>query len=238
MDAAYYSRTEAFVLQLNLVVTLDTSALLEVVVESLDLDCGQFLQFDTADAGDDVVVDVVLVVQFCVRTEPGFGVDLVPGGEPRCHCVVVRFGDIQLLTVSDGLCQFLLDLCLGLAQDILGNPLAGSWVVGCRVSTLPAAILPFADVPFSICSAFCHCAAPPFSDTQYRMLASISSAGRQSYQFVINLEGFYSYISPVLWGGHQPSPHCLSTQRRNLSFGMMIRLPTFMDGNSLLCVSL
>lgn len=62
MDAAYYSRTEAFVPQLNLVVTLDTPAFLKFVVEPLDLDSRQFLQFDTADAGDDVVVDVVLVV--------------------------------------------------------------------------------------------------------------------------------------------------------------------------------
>lgn len=62
VDAAYHSRAEAFVLQCNLVVALDPSALLEVVVESLDLDSRQLLQFDTADLRDDVVVDVVLVV--------------------------------------------------------------------------------------------------------------------------------------------------------------------------------
>ena len=119
VDAAYYPGTEAFVLQLDLVVSLDTSAFLKFVVEPLDLDSRQFLQFDTADAGDDVVVDVVLVVQFCVGSKPRFGVDLVPCGEPGRHRIVVRLGDIQLLAVRNGFRQFLFDLCLGLAQDTL-----------------------------------------------------------------------------------------------------------------------
>ena len=62
MDTTNYSWAEALVFQLNLIVTLDAATLLELVVESLDLDGGQLLQPDASDAGDKMVVDVILVV--------------------------------------------------------------------------------------------------------------------------------------------------------------------------------
>lgn len=48
---------------------LDAPALLEVV-ELLHLGSRQFLQFNAADTGDDVIADIVLVVEAVVLRRP------------------------------------------------------------------------------------------------------------------------------------------------------------------------
>ena len=92
VDAANHSGAEAFVLEFRKIFALNPSALLEVVVETLDLDGGQLVQRDAADSGDDVVLNVVRIVRFGVWPDAGLGVDLVPRFHPRCHCVGSRFG--------------------------------------------------------------------------------------------------------------------------------------------------
>ena len=82
VDAANHSGAETFVLEFRKIFALDSSALLEVVVKPLDLDGGQLVQRDVPNSGDDVVLDVVGVVGFCVGPNAGFGVDLVPRPHP------------------------------------------------------------------------------------------------------------------------------------------------------------
>ena len=64
VDAVNYSDTQALLLQLNVFITLYPAVFLEVIVELLNLDCSQLIQFDVAQLGDNVVVDVVPVVIF------------------------------------------------------------------------------------------------------------------------------------------------------------------------------
>ena len=59
-----YPHTQPLLLQLNVFVTLHPAVFLEVVVELLDLDGGQFVQPDISQLGDDVVVDVIQVIIF------------------------------------------------------------------------------------------------------------------------------------------------------------------------------
>ena len=62
VDAVDDSDTQALFLQLNVLISLHPAILLEVIVEFLDLNGGQLIQFDVAQLGDDVVVDVVQIV--------------------------------------------------------------------------------------------------------------------------------------------------------------------------------
>ena len=61
VDAPHHAGAETLVLQLDVGIPLDTSGLLQVVVELLNLDGGQFFQRRVAQLGTDVVVNVVEV---------------------------------------------------------------------------------------------------------------------------------------------------------------------------------
>ena len=92
MDAPHHSWAETFVLEFWEVFALDSSALLEAVVKSLNLDGGQLVQRDAPNSGDDVILDVIGVVGFRVGPDAGFGVDLIPRFHPRTDCVSPCFG--------------------------------------------------------------------------------------------------------------------------------------------------
>lgn len=78
----HYPGAEALVFELREPFALDPSIFLEIVVKPLDLNGGQLVQRDGSDSGNDVALDVVLVVQFRVGTDAGFSVDLVPSPHP------------------------------------------------------------------------------------------------------------------------------------------------------------
>ena len=82
VNAPHHSGAEAFVPEFGEVFALDSPSFLEIVVKPLDLNGGQLVQRDAADSGDDVVFDVVGVVRFCVGTNAGFSIDLVPRPHP------------------------------------------------------------------------------------------------------------------------------------------------------------
>ena len=52
---------QPLVLQIDMLVPLHPSVLLEIVVELLDLDRGELVQLDVPQLGDDVVIDVVQI---------------------------------------------------------------------------------------------------------------------------------------------------------------------------------
>ena len=91
VDAAHHSGAETFVLEFGKILALNSTALLEVVVEPLDLNGGQLVQRDVPNSGYDMVLDVVGVVRLCVGSDARFGVDLVPCPHPRCHSVAANF---------------------------------------------------------------------------------------------------------------------------------------------------
>ena len=80
----------------------------------------------SANSGDDVVLDVVGVVGFCVGPDAGLGVDLVPHFHPRTDCVSPSFGYVQLLAFADRGLEFLLDLGLRFTQHVLDDPFSSS----------------------------------------------------------------------------------------------------------------
>ena len=92
MNAAHHPGAEAFVLEFREVFALDSPALLEGVVKPLDLDGGQLVQRNAANSGNDVVLNAVGVVRFCVGSDARLGVDLIPRFHPRTDCVSPGFG--------------------------------------------------------------------------------------------------------------------------------------------------
>ena len=59
MDTVDHPDAQVFVFQLNMLVPLYPPVLLEIVVELLDLNRGELVQFDVLQFGDDVVIDIV-----------------------------------------------------------------------------------------------------------------------------------------------------------------------------------
>ncbi|CAN3997325.1 anaerobic ribonucleoside-triphosphate reductase activating protein, partial [Dysosmobacter welbionis] len=156
MDAVNHPDAQALVFQFDVLVSLYPPVLLEIVVEPLDLDRGELVQLDVPQLGDDVVIDVVQIIVLGVFPEPGLGVDLVPHLHPAFYRVGAAAIHVQPLTVCDGLFQLLLDLRLGLPQDILDLLLPGRRVIGGRVEPLPPAILPFADAALAVGALLPH----------------------------------------------------------------------------------
>ena len=92
VDAPHHPGAETFVPEFRKIFALNPSAFLEIVVKPLDLNGGQLVQRDVPNSGDDVVLDVVGVVGFCVGADAGFGVDPVPRFHPRTDGVSPCFG--------------------------------------------------------------------------------------------------------------------------------------------------
>lgn len=78
VDAVDEAVAQSLVLQLDVFISLDAPGGFQLVVELLDLDRGEFVQADRADAGDDVLFDVVVVVVRRLLPDGGLGVGLEP----------------------------------------------------------------------------------------------------------------------------------------------------------------
>ena len=88
-----------------MLVSLHSSILLQVVVELLDPDSGQLIQFDVTQLGDDVVLDVVQVIVFRFLSKPWFSIYLIPHLHPAFHRMGTASIHVQPLTVRDGFLQ-------------------------------------------------------------------------------------------------------------------------------------
>ena len=144
VDAPYHAGAETIVLQLDVGIPLDAAGFLQVVVEFLDLDGGQFFQRRVAQFGNDVVVDVVEVVVLGFLPQPRLGVDLVPQLDPRTQRVGFCAAHVQLFSLCDGLLELFLGFCLCLSEDTLVDGFAGGGIAACGVAALPAAVFPLA----------------------------------------------------------------------------------------------
>lgn len=129
---------------------------LQVVVELLDLDGGQFFQRRIAQLGNDVVVDVVEVVVLGFLPQAWLGVDLVPQLDPRAQRVGFCTAHVQLFSLRDGLLELFLSFCLRLGEDTLVDGLAGGGIAACGVAALPAVVFALADAasPIDVSSAW------------------------------------------------------------------------------------
>ena len=129
---------------------------LEIGVESLNVSGGQLVQLDTAQGGNDVLVDPPLIGHLGVGPEVRFFIGLVPVLQPSAQgkpCLGnFRGGSFQSLTQGLQLCH---TFRFRLSKDILGHREA-LFIVAHHIPTLPAAILSQADAAVAVFSAFCH----------------------------------------------------------------------------------
>ena len=156
VDAPYHTGAETLVLQFDVGVPLDAAGFLQVVVELLDLDGGQLFQRCVAQLGNDVVVNVVEVVVLGFLPQARLGVDLIPQLDPRAQRVGFGSAHVQLFSLRNGLLELFLGFRLGFSEDAFVNRFAGGRIIARGVASLPAAVLPLAQTPFSICSFLRH----------------------------------------------------------------------------------
>ena len=143
-------------LVLHVLEPLDPPAGTHLIVEFLNVQRGQLFQRDFPDGRHNVVVNIVLVVECCGLPDIRLGVYFKPDLRPLSNGVLFILLNIQILCGLDGLFQLLLYLSLGFPQHVAGDSFAGVRVESGGVAAFPAAVLAFADVAFSVCSAFCH----------------------------------------------------------------------------------
>jgi len=114
-----------------------------------------------------VVVDVSSIGLVGGWPDFDFGIVFKPLVHPCAYRVFSGFGHIQALGFLDSRFQLALCLCLGPAQDVFVDGLAGLRIVPCSVPALPATVFSLSDVPLSVGAFFCHGIRLLFNDTTY-----------------------------------------------------------------------
>ena len=110
----------------------------QVFVELLQITRCQLVELDLSDPWNGVTLDDQLVAVCGSRPDIGLGVELVPAAKPGSHCIVLTSAHIQTSALLLSLGQLLLYLGLGLAEDILDDPLAGFKIAAGGVPSLPS----------------------------------------------------------------------------------------------------
>ena len=160
MDAADRGAAQAGALILP---NVDTPVFHEIFIQFLKVAGGQLGEFYFADPGDGIGFDHQLVPICCGEADVGLGVEVVPGFRPGGDSVFFGTDYIKIPGFLQNLRQFLLDLALSFAEDILDDAFTGDGIVSGGVATLPAAIASLTDISFAVGAAFCHRASTPFS---------------------------------------------------------------------------
>lgn len=108
-----------------------------MIVELLEVQGGELVQFDGANAGDDMVLDQAAVIFGGGVFDGGLTVDLMPEPAPVGHGILPGLGHhVDLLIFLHGGLELFLDLGPGLAQHIFVDGLTGLRVTP-RLGKLP-----------------------------------------------------------------------------------------------------
>jgi hypothetical protein len=119
-----------------------------------------------------------------------FGVVLQSKVQPLSYCVLSSPRNIQLASFLNGFFQFLFDLRLCFAKDVLADGLTCRWVISCGISALSAAILSLTDAALAVRSLFCHFSALPHSLAGLPLIFVLEVIGRQvCQQFLLDTLG-------------------------------------------------
>jgi len=127
-----------------------------VLVESLQVQRGQFCQWDAADLRLNVVLEEALAGFEGGRSEFYSGVVLHPDFQPCSHRVGLGSPVVDADVFLDSFFQFFLDFGLRLAEDILDNCFPGFGIVSNGISALPAPIFSLANVTLAVRSSLWH----------------------------------------------------------------------------------
>ena len=147
--------------------SVDPPAGQQLLVELLQLQRSEFFQGDFSDVWLDVVVDVPPVGLVRGRSHFHFCVVFEPLVHPGAYRVFSGFGHIQAFGFLNGRFQLGLSLCLGPAQNVFVDRLASFRVAPSGVAPLPATVLPFSDIAFSVGPFLCHGIRLLCNDTTY-----------------------------------------------------------------------
>ena len=101
-----------------------------------------------------MVLDIICVVLFCVWPDTRLGINLIPCPHPCRYCVIPCLGDVQALSFANGGFQLFLNLRLGFSQHVFDDAFACVGIVSGSVAALPAAVVSFANISFSIALLF------------------------------------------------------------------------------------
>ena len=129
---------------------------LGLIVELLEIQCGELTEFDFADVGHDVLIDVVLVIGGSGFSDRGLGVVLEPSFRPLTHCILVGFVCIHFSGLRQGCRQLFFAFLLSFRQHIFVDGFAGFRVVARCVSAFPATVLALANIAFSVGTLLSH----------------------------------------------------------------------------------
>ena len=161
MDAMDEAVAQSLVLQFDVFIPLNPPGSFQLVVELLDLDRGELVQPDGADAGDDVLLDVVAVVVRSLLPDGGFRVGFKPQPHPLSHRVFAAADDVHLSVFFNGPLQLFLTLFLGFRQHIFVDGFACYRVAASCVAALPAAIGTLAQASLAVCPFLSRGQSPP-----------------------------------------------------------------------------
>ena len=141
-------------------VPLHSAVCLRLIVEFLDLQRRKRRQLDVPDARHNMLVDVVLVIRRCGRADGWLGVVLIPELRPFTYCVIPALRHIDLFEFLHRLLQLLFAFALRPREDTFCDWFPCLQIDTCRVTPLPATILPLADVALPICPFLRHLCSP------------------------------------------------------------------------------
>lgn len=161
MDTPDEAVAQTLVLQLDVFIPLNPPGGFQLIVELLDLQGGELVQLDTADAGNDVLLDIIVVVICRLLSDGGFGVGLEPQPHPLSHRVFAAANNVHLPVFLNGTLQFFLAFFLRLGQHIFVDGLACYRVAARCVTALPAAIGALAQAALAVCSFLSRSLSPP-----------------------------------------------------------------------------
>lgn len=161
VDAVDEAVAQSLVLQFDVLIPLNPPGGSQLVIGLLDLQGGKLVQLDVTDAGDDVLLDVVVVIVRRLLPDGGLGVGLEPQPHPLSHRVFATADNVHLSVFLDGLRQLLLTFFLGFRQHVFVDGLTRYRVAARRVAALPAAIGTLAQAALTVCSFLCRDQSPP-----------------------------------------------------------------------------
>ena len=118
-----------------------SSVFLDQIIELLDLDGCQVLQFDMTQLRIDVVADVVFL---CSCSDAGLGIGFILEPHPFVHSIVGREVDGRTSVLSNSCPQIVFILCLRFAEHTLKNPLANLRANAYGITPLRSSIGAFA----------------------------------------------------------------------------------------------
>ena len=122
----------------------------------------QLFQWNISDARRDMQFDAAPVVFGSRESQMWLRIEFIPRLQPCAERIFVQPTSVKRFRFGDRSGELLFHFCLCLAENALDDSLACLFIISGCVSPLPAPVLPFSNVAFTVCPFLCHvCASFP-----------------------------------------------------------------------------